>query len=168
MLGGQHVCAIAKELWVALASPIEEEGQAVAQSDVLGEMRFIYCVILREEKPLEICRLAAGVHQRAKKQFSQTTFSEGAAVFLERCAEIVKRTGHKYATPDVGEMWEVVRHIGVPYKEFMDIDTTVCDKRMCTERAVFPLSFPVNSETTCVLLLPRLSMSGGVWHSSVE
>ena len=169
MLGGQHMCAIVKELWLALTSPIEQGGQAVAESDVPREMRFIYGVILREDTPLEICRLAAGLHQRAQREFCETTFSEVAAAFLPRCAEIVKRTGQKYATPDAGEIWEVVRDVGVPYKEYMDIDKTVCDKRICTSRAVFPLSFTVNSETISVLLLsvPRLSMSGGVWRSSV-
>ena len=58
----------------------------------------------------------------------------------------------------------MVRDVGVPYKEYMDIDTTVCDKRIGTSSAVFLLSFTVNSETISVLLLsvPRLSMSGGV------
>ena len=132
-------------------------------------MRFIYGVIFREDTALEICRLAAALHQRAQREFCETTFSKVAAAFLQRCAKIVKRTGQKYATPDAGEIWEVVRDVGVPSKEYMDIDTTVCDKRICTERAVFPLSFTVNSETTSILLLsvPRLSMSGGVWHSSV-
>ena len=65
MLGGQHMCAIVKEQWLALISPLEQEGQAVAESDVPQEMRFIYGVILREDTPLEICRLAAGLHQRA-------------------------------------------------------------------------------------------------------
>ena len=92
-----------------------------------------------------------------------------AAAFLQHCAEIVKRTGQKYATPDAGEIWEVVKDVGVPYKEYMDIDTAVCGKRMCNERALFPLSFTVNSENTSILLcsVPRLSMSGGVRHSSV-
>ena len=57
----------------------------------------------------------------------------------------MKRTGKKYATPDAGEIGEVVRDVGVPYKEYMDIDTTVCDKRICIQRAVFPRSFIVNS-----------------------
>ena len=132
-------------------------------------MRFIHGVILREDTPLEICRLAAGLHQRAQRKYCETTFSEVAAAFLQRCAEIVEGTGHKYATPDAGEIWEMVRDVGVPYKEYMDIDTTVCDKRICTSRTVFSLSFTVNSETISVLLLsvPRLSMSGGVWRSSV-
>ena len=132
-------------------------------------MRFIYGVILREDTPLEICRLAAGPHQRAQRELCETTFSEVAAAYLQRCAEIVKSTGQKYATPDAGEIWELVRDVGVPYKEYMDIDTTVFDKRICTSRAVFPLSFSVNSETISVLLLsvPRLSMSGGVRRTSV-
>ena len=161
--------AIVKELWLALTSPTEEGDQAVADGDVPRDMRFIYGGRLREDTPLEICRLAAGLHQSALRKFCETTFSEVAAAFLPLCAEIVKRTGHKYATPDAGEIWEVVRVVVLPYKEYMDIDTTVCDMRICTERAVFPLSFAVNSETTCVLLLnvPRLSMSGGVWHSSI-
>ena len=163
MLGGQHMCAIVKELWLGLTSPNEQGGQVVAESDVPREMRFIFGVILREDTPLEICRLAPGVHQRAQREFCETTFSEVAVAFLQRCAEIVKRTGQKYATPDAAEIREVVRDIGVPYKEYMDIDTTVCDKPICTSRAVFPLSFTVNSETISVLLLtvPRLSMSGG-------
>ena len=120
-------------------------------------MRFIYGVILREETPLEICRLAAGLHQRVQRDFYETTFFEVAAAFLQRCAEIVKRNGQKYARPDAGEIREVVKDVGVPHKEYMDIDTTVCDKRIGTERAVFPLSFTVNSESTSVLLskLPR-------------
>ena len=32
MLGGQHMCAIVKELWLALTSPIEQGGQAVAEA----------------------------------------------------------------------------------------------------------------------------------------
>ena len=132
VLGGQHMRAIVKELWLALTSPIEQGGQAVAESDVPREMRFVYGVILREDTPLEICRLAAVLHQRAQREFCETTFSEVAAAFLQRCAEIVKRTGQKYATPDAGEIWEVVRDVGVPYKEYMDIDKTVCDKRICT------------------------------------
>ena len=59
------MCAIVKELWLALTSPIEQGGQAIAESDVPREMRFIYGVILREDTPLEICQLAAGLHQRA-------------------------------------------------------------------------------------------------------
>ena len=55
-----------------------------------------------------------------------------AAAFLQRCAEIVKRTGQKYATLDAGEIWELVRDVRVPYKEYMDIGTTVCDKRIST------------------------------------
>ena len=50
------------------------------------------------------------------------------AAILQRCAEIVKRTGQKYATPDVGEVWEVARDVGVPRKVYMDIDTIVCEK----------------------------------------
>ena len=127
-------------------------------------MRFIYGVILCENTPLEICRLAAGLHQRAQRVFCETTFSEVAAAFLQRCAEIVQRTGQKYATPNAGEIWEVVRVVGVPYKSIWTLT-----KRYVTSEGVFPLSFTVNSETTSVLLLsvPRLSMSGGVWHSSV-
>ena len=34
MLGGQDMCAIVKELWLALTSTIEQGGQAVAESDV--------------------------------------------------------------------------------------------------------------------------------------
>ena len=132
MLGGQHMCAIVKELWLALTSPFEQGGQAVAETDVPREMRFIYGTILCEDTPLEICRLAAGLHQRAQREFCETTFSEVAAVFLQRCAEIVKRNGHKYATPDAGEIWEVARDVGVPYREYKDIDTTVCDKRIGT------------------------------------
>ena len=132
MLGGQHMCAIVKELWLALTSPIEEGGQALAESDVPREMRFIYGVVLREDTALEICHLAAGLHQRAQRELCETTLSEVPSAFLQRCAEIVKRTGHKYATSDAGEIWEVVRDVGVPYKEYMDIDTTVCDKRIYT------------------------------------
>ena len=111
MPGGQHMCAIVKELWLALTSLIEVGGQAVAESDVPGEMRFIYGVILREDTPLEICCLVAGLHQRAQREFCETTFSEVAAAFLQRCAEIVKRTGQKYATPDVGEIWVPSRKV---------------------------------------------------------
>ena len=126
------MCAIVKELWLALTSPIEEGGQAVGESVAPREMRFIHAVILREDTPVEICRLAAGLHQRAQSEFCETTFSEVAAAFLQRCAEIVIRTGQKYATPDAREILEVVTDFGVPYKEYMDIDTTVCDKRICT------------------------------------
>ena len=132
MLGGQHMCAIVKHVWLALTSPIEEGGQAVTKSDVPREMRFIYGVILGEDTPLEICCLAASLHQRAQREFYETTFSEVAAAFVQRCAAIMKRTGQKYATPIAGEIWEVVRDVGVPYKEYMDIDTTICDKRICT------------------------------------
>ena len=59
MLGGPHMCAIVKELWLALTSPIQQGGQAVAESDVPREMRFIYGVILREDTALEICRRPA-------------------------------------------------------------------------------------------------------------
>ena len=62
---------------------------------------------------------------------TETTFSEVAAAFLQRCAEVVKSTRRKYATPDAGEIWKVVRDVQVPYKEYMDIDTAVCDKRIC-------------------------------------
>ena len=126
------MCAIVKDLWLALTSPIDEGGQVVAESDVPGEMRIIYGVILREDTPLEISRLAAGLHQRAQREFCETTFSAVAAAFVQRCAQILKRTGRKYATPDDGELWEVVRDVGVPYKEYMDIDTTVCDKGICS------------------------------------
>ena len=63
----------------------------------------------------------------------------------------------------------MVRDVLVPYKEYMDIDTMVCEKRKIFERAVFPLSFTVNSKTISVWLLTvqRPSMSEGVWRSSV-
>ena len=87
MLRGQHMCAIVKELLLALTSPIEEGGQVVAESDVPREMHFMYGGILREDTPLEICRIAAGLHQRAQREFYETTFSEVAAAFLQQCAE---------------------------------------------------------------------------------
>ena len=104
MLGGQHTCTIVKETWLALTSLLEEGGQAVAEINVPREMRFIYGVILREDTPLEICRLAASLHPRAERELCETTFSEVAAAFLQRCAEIVKRTSQRYATPDAGEI----------------------------------------------------------------
>ena len=131
------MCAIIKDLWLILTPPIEDGGQAVVESDVPREMRFNYGSTLCEDTQLEICRLATGLHQRARREFGETTLSEGADAFLRRCAKIVKRTGHKYTTPDAGEIWELVKDVAVPYKECMDIATTVCDKRMCTERAVF-------------------------------
>ena len=87
MLGVQHMCAIVKELWLALTSSVEVGGVAVTKSDVRGEVGFIYGVILREDRPLEFCRLAAGLHQRAQREFCETTFSEVAASFLQDCAE---------------------------------------------------------------------------------
>ena len=87
VLAVQHMCPIVKELRLALTSSVEVGGLAVAESDVRGEMRFIYGVILREDRPLEICRLAAGLHQRAQREFCETTFSEVAASFLQDCAE---------------------------------------------------------------------------------
>ena len=86
VLGGQHMCAIVKELWLAVTSPIEQGGQAVAESDVPREMRFIYGVILREDTPMEICRLAAGLHQRAQREFCETTFCEsGCCISATLC-----------------------------------------------------------------------------------
>ena len=52
VLGRQHMCPIVKKLWLAPTSPIEEGGQAVAESNLPREMQFIYRVILGQDTPL--------------------------------------------------------------------------------------------------------------------
>ena len=109
--------------------------QGVAENNVPKKMWYALEVILAEETPWRYAvSLPVSTNGHRESTVIHTPFSVIAAAFLQRCTKIVKTTGSKYATPEVGDIWEVVRNVGVSYKEYPDIDTTGCASLLAPQK----------------------------------
>ena len=87
LLGGQHIASILIENYKKQTKPLHQQGLGMNPDDLPMNEKFVTAQILRHGTPLNICRLAAGLHQYRQRFHAESGFSTTVGVIAQAYRE---------------------------------------------------------------------------------